>query len=65
MNPPGDTPAGGGESRSDGPAPASRRELLSWMLFDFANSSFTTIIVTVVFSVYFKRTVVEAGGGSE
>lgn len=51
-----------GERRLVGEAP--RRELVSWMLFDFANSSFTTIIVTVVFSVYFKRTVVEAAGGS-
>lgn len=38
------------------PAPRSRaplREIFGWCMFDFANSSFTTIIVTVVFSVYF------------
>ena len=43
---------------------APRRELFSWMLFDFANSSYTTVIVTVVFSLYFKKTVVEGGGGT-
>jgi len=38
-----------------------RREVLSWCLFDFANSSFTTLIVTVAFSVYFRDAVVGAG----
>ncbi len=32
-------------------------------MFDFANSSFTTIVITIVFSVYFVRIV--AGGGKE
>ena len=65
MNPADDVPHGGEASPGEGaPAEAPRRELFSWMLFDFANSSFTTIIVTVVFSVYFVKTVVEAGGGS-
>ncbi len=65
MNPADDVPHGGEASPGEGaPAEAPRRELFSWMLFDFANSSFTTIIVTVVFSVYFVETVVEAGGGS-
>jgi len=31
----------------------SGRELFGWVMFDFANSSFTTVIVTVVFSAYF------------
>ena len=31
------------------------------MMYDFANSSFTTIIVTVVYSVYFKNVVVNSG----
>lgn len=30
-------------------------------MYDFANSSFTTIIVTVVFSVYFKNVIVNSG----
>ena len=35
----------------------TRKELLSWCLFDFANSSYTTVIVTVAFSVYFTNVV--------
>lgn len=34
------------------------RNIFGWMAYDFANSSFTTIIVTVVYSVYFKNVVV-------
>jgi len=30
----------------------------AWILYDFADSSFVTIIVTVLFSLYFKQTVV-------
>jgi UMF1 family MFS transporter len=30
-------------------------EIFSWCMFDFANSSFTTIIITVVYSVYFVK----------
>ena len=41
-----------------GPSPRSR--LLAYCLYDFGNSAFTTIIVTVVYSVYF-RTQVAAG----
>ncbi|MCZ6490895.1 MAG: MFS transporter [Acidobacteria bacterium] len=39
---------------------ASQRELMGWCLFDFANSAFATVIVTVVYSVYFVN-VVAAG----
>ncbi|MCB5230360.1 MAG: MFS transporter [Candidatus Cloacimonas sp.] len=31
---------------------------IGWVMYDFANSSFTTIIVTVVYSVYFREVVV-------
>ena len=37
---------------------AKRRELLSWILYDFANTAFSVIVVTVVFSVYFKQYIV-------
>jgi UMF1 family MFS transporter len=40
--------------------PVTTRETFAWCLFDFANSSFTTIITTVAFSVYFVQ-VVAAG----
>ena len=36
---------------------ASRFEVLSWCLYDFADSSFTTLIVTVAYSIYFRRVV--------
>lgn len=31
----------------------SRRELISWSLYDFANSGYTTVILTTIFSTYF------------
>lgn len=37
------------------------KNVLGWIFYDFANSSFTTIIVTVIFSVYFKDVVVNKG----
>ena len=38
----------------------NKREVLSWCFFDFANSAFTTIIITIVYSVYF-RNIIAAG----
>ena len=32
---------------------AGRKELLSWALFDFANSGYTTVVQTTIFSAYF------------
>lgn len=43
--------------------PATPREIWSWAMFDFANSSYTTVIVTVAFSVYFTRLVAPPGRG--
>jgi len=37
--------------------PAGFLEIFGWAMFDFANSSYTTLIVTVAFSVYFTRLV--------
>jgi UMF1 family MFS transporter len=37
--------------------PVTRRELVAWAMFDFANSSYTTVIVTVAFSVFFTSLV--------
>ncbi len=42
------------------PASPSRSAVVSWCLFDFANSSYTTLIMTVVYSVYFRDAVVGA-----
>jgi MFS transporter, UMF1 family len=43
--------------------PASWREIWSWAMFDFANSSYTTIIVSVAFGIYFTRLVAPPGRG--
>ncbi len=45
---------------ADHSAPVRRREIFGWCCFDFANSAYTTIIITVIYSVYFAKTV--AGG---
>lgn len=41
-------------------SPPSRRATAAWCLFDFANSSYTTLIITVAFAVYFRQVVVAA-----
>ncbi len=43
--------------------PVARREIFGWAMFDFANSSYTTVIVTVAYSVYFTRLVAPPGRG--
>ena len=40
--------------------PVRRRELFAWALYDFANSGYTTVVITAVFSAYFVA-VVAAG----
>mgnify|MGYP000078829950 CR=1 FL=1 len=32
---------------------AGKKELLAWALFDFANSGYTTVVLTTIFSTYF------------
>ena len=34
-------------------APVRRREILAWSLFDFANSGYTTVVLTAIFNAYF------------
>lgn len=34
-----------------------RRELVSWAFYDFANSSYTTIVITAIFNAYFVMVV--------
>lgn len=46
------------ESTSPEPARAPTREIFGWAMFDFANSSYTTVIITVVFSVIFPKIIV-------
>lgn len=42
--------------------PVKKREIFGWCCFDFANSAFTTVIITVVYAAYFQKVV--AGGDS-
>lgn len=40
------------------PKKAERKEIFGWAMFDFANSSYTTVIITVVFSIIFPKLIV-------
>ena len=40
------------------PAPLNRRIVVSWCLYDFANSAYSAVISATVFSVYFARVIV-------
>jgi UMF1 family MFS transporter len=44
-------------------APVRGREIFGWAMFDFANSSYTTIVVTVAYSVFFTSLVAPPGRG--
>lgn len=39
-------------------SPADTRTVLSWVMFDFANSAYTTLVVTFVYSTYFVSAIV-------
>ena len=45
------------DSRPPAAPAASRRALLSWCLYDWANSAFPTVIITFVFATYFTTAV--------
>lgn len=42
--------------------PVKRRELWAWALFDFANSGYTTVVITAVFSAYFVSAIAGNAG---
>ncbi len=42
---------------------ASRKELLAWALYDFANSGYTTVVQTTIFSAYFVGVVAGSAPG--
>lgn len=44
------------------PTPA-RREIFAWAMYDFANSGYTTVVLTAIFNAYFVN-VIAAGTGS-
>lgn len=37
--------------------PASKKELFAWAFFDFANSGYTTVVLTTIFNAYFVAVV--------
>ena len=43
----------------------SFKELFGWCMFDFANSSYTTVIISVIYCDVFSRLVVPAGNNPE
>src|SRR3972149_702166 len=43
--------------------PVTKKEILAWCLYDFANSSFTTVIVTAFYVLYFKNVVFAESSG--
>ncbi|MDD1611723.1 MAG: MFS transporter [Methylococcaceae bacterium] len=42
---------------------AGRRELIAWAFYDFANSGYTTVVQTTIFSTYFVSVVAGGAGG--
>jgi len=45
--------------------PVRKREIFGWCCYDFANSAFTTIIITVVYAIYFQQVVAGAHPNAE
>ncbi|HSI84042.1 MAG: MFS transporter, partial [Candidatus Methylacidiphilales bacterium] len=43
--------------------PVTRGEIFSWCCFDFANSSFTTVVVSVIFGLTFTKVIAPPGEG--
>ncbi|HQX24669.1 MAG TPA: MFS transporter [Pseudomonadota bacterium] len=41
----------------EGVPPVARRELVAWAFYDFANSGYTTVVITAVFNAYFVAVV--------
>jgi UMF1 family MFS transporter len=41
--------------------PVTKKEIFGWAMFDFANSSYTTVVITVVYSGFFVGYIVPAG----
>ena len=43
--------------------PVLKREIFGWAMYDFANSGYSTVVITTVFSAYFVGVVANNGGG--
>lgn len=44
------------------PPPVTAKEIWSWSMYDFANSGYTTVVITAIFNAYFVGVI--AGGAS-
>ncbi len=53
------------ETPSVTPSAVKKKEIFGWCCFDFANSAFTTIVITVVGLPYFKAVVAEGHDSAE
>lgn len=40
---------------SSTPAPVRKREIFGWAMYDFANSSFTTVVITAIYGPFFVK----------
>lgn len=45
--------------------PATRREHFAWCMYDFANSGFTTVILTAIFNAYFVGVIAAEHGSGD
>ncbi|MBF0239303.1 MAG: MFS transporter [SAR324 cluster bacterium] len=39
-------------------SPVTKKEILGWAMYDFANSSYTTVVITVIYSSFFIKYIV-------
>ncbi len=51
-----------GYNRAMAVPPPTRRERIAWTLYDFANSGYTTVVLTAVFNAYFVGVVAPGAG---
>jgi UMF1 family MFS transporter len=42
--------------------PVQKREIFGWAMYDFANSSYTTVVITVIYGSFFTAHIVPEGG---
>ena len=42
------------------PIPVKKREIFGWAMYDFANSSYVTVVITVLYGPFFVEQIVPA-----
>ena len=43
-----------------GTPPVKKREIFGWAMYDFANSSYTTVVISFVYSAFFTAQIIPA-----